>query len=102
MQHPSNYQLERFIRTSAIETSLVTFTAHARKRMRERHVNNAIVLEVLRRGSFPIPPEPDIKHSGLLCRMQRFVAGQEVAVVVHVNYPENGLVVVTVIDVGRG
>lgn len=70
--------------------------------MRERHVNNAIVLEVLRRGSFPIAPEPDLKHSGLLCRMQRFVAGQEVAVVVNVNYPRTDLVVVTVIDVRRG
>lgn len=48
-----------------------------------------------------LPPEPDMKHPGLLCRMQRFVAGMQVAVVVYVEYPATDLVVVTVIDVKK-
>jgi undecaprenyl diphosphate synthase len=46
--------------------------------MRQRHVNDPMVLEVLRLGSFALPPEPDMKHPGFLCRMQRFVAGIQV------------------------
>jgi hypothetical protein len=70
--------------------------------MRQRHINDPMVLEVLRLGRFAVPPEPDIKHPGLLCRMYRFVAGMQVAVVVYVEYPAADLVVVTVIDVRRG
>ena len=98
---PSDRQLERHIRQSAKDSSHVIYTAHARKRMRERYVNDPMVLEVLRMGSFTLPPEPDMTHSGLKCRMQRFVAGMHVAVVVYVEYPETDLVVVTVIDVKK-
>ena len=47
------------------------------------------------------PPEPDIKHVGVKCRMQRFVAGTQVAVVVYLEYPSPDLLVVTVIDVKK-
>ena len=70
--------------------------------MRQRQINDPMVLEVLRMGSFALPPEPDLKHTGLLCRMHRFVAGVEVAVVVYVEYPATDLVVVTVMDVKKG
>ena len=60
-----------------------------------------MVLEVLRRGLLVATPEPDIKHPGLKCRMQRFVAGVQVAVVVYVEFPATDLVVVTVIDVKK-
>ena len=46
-------------------------------------------------------PEPDMNHTGLKCRMQRYVAGVQVAVVVYVEYPATDLVVVTVIDVKK-
>lgn len=69
--------------------------------MRERHINDPMVLEVLRSGSLALPPEPDIRHPGLICRMQRFVAGVQVAVVVYVEYPATDLVIVTVIDVRK-
>ena len=101
MGSPSDRQLERHIRQSAKDSTHVVYTAHARTRMRQRHVNDPMVLEVLRLGSFPQPPEPDMKHPGLLCRMQRFVAGMQVAVVVYVEYPATDLVVVTVIDVKK-
>lgn len=69
--------------------------------MRQRRITDPMVLEVLRLGSFALPPEPDMKYPGLLCRMQRFVAGMQVAVVVYVEYPATDLVVVTVIDVKK-
>ncbi len=59
------------------------------------------MLEVLRKGNLALLPEPDMKYPGLLCRMQRFVAGMYVAVVVYVAYPASDLTVVTVIDIQR-
>ncbi len=47
-----------------------------------------MVLEALRMGRFGLPYEPDMKHPGIVCRMQRFVAGQEVAVVLYVEHPQ--------------
>lgn len=69
--------------------------------MRQRQINDPMVLEVLRMGRFARAPEPDMTQAGLVCRMQRFVAGKEVAVMVGVEYPVPELVVVTVIDVRR-
>lgn len=80
----------------------MVFTKHAQQRMRQRQINDSMVLEALRMGRFGLPSEPDMKHPGVVCHMQRFVAGQEVAVVVYVEYPQTDLVVVTVIDVRRG
>jgi hypothetical protein len=42
-----------------------------------------------------------MKNPGLLCRMHRFVAGMQVAVVVYVEYPATDLVIVTVMDVQK-
>jgi hypothetical protein len=70
--------------------------------MRARHVNQAMVMEVLRKGRMLRPSEPDIRFSGLKCRMEHFVAGMNVAVVVAVEYPAPDLTVVTVIDIRKG
>ena len=70
--------------------------------MRARHVNQAMVMEVLRKGRINLQPEPDIRFSGLKCRMEYFVAGMNVAVVVAVEYPAPDLGVVTVIDIRKG
>ena len=99
MRQPSDRQLERHVRQSAADSSHVAWTAHAQQRMRKRKISGAMVLEVLRLGVFGRPPEPDMKALGLRCRMDRFVAGVQVAVVVYVNYPAPDLTVVTVIDV---
>jgi hypothetical protein len=66
-----------------------------------RHITDPMLLEALRQGRITLAPEPDIKHPGLKCRMQRFVAGVEVAVVVYVEHPAPDLVVITVIDVKK-
>lgn len=99
MGQPSTRQLEKHIRLSAENTSNIVFTTHARQRMKERRINDPMLLETLRMGRLALTPEPDMKHPGLKCRMQRFVAGVQVAVVVYVEHPAPELVVVTVIDV---
>lgn len=96
---PSNRQLERHIRARAVDTGNIVWTAHSEKRMRTRRINRAMVLDVLRQGTFTRPPEPEIRGTGLRCCMGRFVAGVQVEVVVYVEYPAPELVVVTVIDV---
>lgn len=69
--------------------------------MRERHINDPMVMDMLRSGRLALAPEPDMKHPGLMCRMQRLVAGVTVAVVVYVEHPAPDLTVVTVIDVRK-
>ena len=101
MASPSDRQLEKHIKQSAQDSAHVVFTTHARQRMRQRYLNDPMVLEVLRQGVLATTPEPDIKHPGLKCRMQRFVSGVQVAVVVYVEYPATDLVIVTVIDVKK-
>ena len=98
---PSQRQLEKHIQTSATSSSNVILTKHARQRMQERHINDPMVMDVLRFGRLALTPEPDMKHPGLLCRMQRLVAGTNVAVVVYVEHPAPDLTIVTVIDVRK-
>ncbi|MBI5907630.1 MAG: hypothetical protein HY853_03470 [Burkholderiales bacterium] len=58
MANPSNHQLERHIRQSSAESSNVAFVKHALGQMHARHVNQAMVMEVLRMGRMHKPPEP--------------------------------------------
>jgi len=95
---PSLPQLQAWIRAQATDSSRVFFTKHARTRMRQRGVTHMMALEVLQQGVITQPPEPDLRFTGLKCRMQRLVCGMSVAVVVYVEYPAPDLVVVTVID----
>lgn len=98
MAEPSKQQLEKHIRTCALDTSNVFLTTHARERMYERGATPAIVYEVLQSGLLNGEPEPDIKHPGVVCRMQRCVCGDNWRVCVSVEYPQTDLVVVTVIE----
>ena len=98
---PSDRQLEKHIKQCAVDSAHVVFTDHARQRMRQRYINDPMVLDVLRNGVMAPEPEPDMKHTGVKCRMQRFVSGVQVAVVVYVEYPATDLVIVTVIDVKK-
>ena len=79
----------------------MAFVKHALDQMRTRHVNQAMAMQVLRKGRMHKLPEPDIRFSGLKCRMEYFVAGLNVAVVVAVEFPEPGLTVITVIDITK-
>jgi len=99
LANPSIQQLEKHIRKCASDDASVLFVKHAHHQMRARLVNRPMVMEVLRMGRIHLQPEPDIRFTGLKCRMERFVAGVNVAVVVAVAYPAPELVVFTVIDI---
>ena len=101
MASPSDRQLEKHIKLSAVDSAHVVFTNHARLRMRQRYINDLMVIDVLRNGIMAPKPEPDMKHTGLKCRMLRYAAGVQVAEVVYVEYPAKNLLVVTVIDVKK-
>lgn len=92
-------QLQSHIRKAAIQTINVTVTQHASLRMRERHITNAMLFDVLRNGVIKREPEPDIKHSGMKCQMERYSAGMNIAAIVNVEIPSEGLIVITVYEI---
>ena len=92
----SRAQLQRHIRNAATQTINVTVTHHASLRMRERHITNAMLFDVLRGGVIKKQPEPDIRHSGIKCQMERYSAGLNIAAIVNVEIPSEGLIVITV------
>ncbi|WAC72024.1 DUF4258 domain-containing protein [Roseateles sp. SL47] len=91
-------QLQRHIRAQALRTELVFLTIHAKKRMSERKVSMAEVLECLRRGSIRHPPEDDVKTGHLVCRMNWYGASRNLTTCVALADDEPDLIVVTVID----
>ena len=102
MSKPSDRQLERHIRACAADSANVVLTAHAEQRMKQRRITRPMLAETLTHGMLARPPEPDMRHPGVKCEVRRMVSGVNVAAVVYVEYPQPGLTVVTVIDVGEG
>jgi hypothetical protein len=101
LAEPSKHQLERFIRECAADSQSIAITTHAFNRMRQRKVTNAMLMETLRMGCIRQQPEPDMKFTGLKCRMERLVSGILVGAVVYIEYPTPELTIVTVIDLGE-
>jgi hypothetical protein len=99
---PSTRQLEKHIRLCAQITSNIVFVHHARDRMKQRKINDPMVLDTLRKGIIVREPEPDMKADGVRCVMERYVAGINVGVVVLVNHPAPDLTVITVMDIKKG
>ena len=91
-------QLQRLIRERSANAGVVFLTTHCRLRMRQRHVSLALLLDVLRQGRLRLPAEPDARHGSLVCRMEHFVAGRDLAAAVALSDDESGVLVVTVID----
>jgi hypothetical protein len=94
----SNSQVERLIRSIAVDGVRVFYTAHARMRMRQRHVTQEIVLEVLRQGKLVGVPEPNAGRGSLECRMERYCTGRQIGVIVAISDGDPDLIVVTVIE----
>lgn len=97
----SMHQLQRLIRGRSVDTGAVFLTTHCRVRMKQRHVSLALLLDVLRQGRMRRPAEPDARHGSLVCRMEHFVAGRELAAAVALSDEHPGVLVVTVIDLGE-
>lgn len=94
----SKIQLQRHIRQLAKDTARVFITRHARDRMKERTVLQDEVLECLRLGVIALTPEPDLKTGHLVCRMQRYVCGRNLAICVALDDNDPDLIVVTVLE----
>ena len=94
----SKVQLQRHIRQVAKDTSRVVITRHARGRMRERTVLQDEVYECLRLGVIGLTPEPDLKTGSLVCRMERYVCGRNIATCVALDDDDPDLIVVTVLE----
>ncbi len=93
-------QLQQLIRTRSVDTVRVVFSRHVELRMKQRQILRPEVLEVLRRGRLQRTPEPNPARASLECRMQRFVAGREIGVVVALNDDDPNVLVVTVLVIG--
>ena len=91
-------QLQRLIRERSREPARVFLTAHCKLRMRQRHVTLSLLMDVLRNGSMRRNPEPDLRRGSLVCRMEYFVAGRELAAAVALSDEDPGVLVVTIID----
>lgn len=99
MTRLSKPQIQQHIRRAALDSINVTITQHANVRMREREITNAMLFDVLRRGHLSREPEPDLRHSGLSCLMERYIAGINIAALVNVDFPSVGIIVITVFEV---
>lgn len=69
-----------------------------RMRMRQRHVTQEIVVEVLRQGRLAGTPEPNLARGSLECRIERYCTGRQIGVVVAISDDDPDLIVVTVIQ----
>lgn len=89
-------QLEKHIRFVARQTACIVILPHAKRRMQTRKVTIHEVYEVLRHGCIHRQPEPNPTKGSLECRMERYVAGRDCAVVVALSDENPNLLVVTV------
>lgn len=94
----SSPQLQRLIRERSGDPACVFLTAHCKLRMKQRHVTLPLLMDVLRNGSIRRNPEPDLRRGSLVCRMEYFVAGRELAAAVALSDEDPGVLVVTIID----
>ena len=98
----STVELERLVRKRASLTANVRLTNHVLVRMKQRHIAREEVFDVLSHGRLARTPEPNAAKGSLECRMQRFMAGRELAVVAAVSDDDPSVIVVTVIVLDKG
>lgn len=93
---------ERLIRRLAKKSEAVKWTHHVQVRMRARKITMPLVLDVLRNGVIHREPEISIKTGFRECRMERFCAGRNLAVVVAVEKEDAAsCLVVTTFEIGE-
>jgi hypothetical protein len=93
----STPQLQAYIKKESLDSSKVIFTEHAMVQMRKRKINMSCALEALRKGKINITPEMDFNSGDLKCRMEHYVAGCAVRVVVAISDDVPEVIVVTAI-----
>ena len=58
----------------------VVWTNHAQQQMKKRHITFAMATDVLCRGIIHKEPEQDIRTGHMICRMERYCAGANIAI----------------------
>ena len=66
--------------------------------MEQREITVPMALECLRRDVLRRPPGQNIKTGWYECRMERYTAGKNIAVIASVDEADPTVIVVTVID----
>jgi len=92
----SNVQLQGHIRALAADTAHIVITGHASAQMKKRYIGINEVYDCLRNGMIVRPPKINAEFGALECRMERYVGGREIAVVVSLCDEDPNLIVVTV------
>lgn len=95
----STLQLQRLIRTTAKDSGLVVVTEHAAGQMRKRRITRLEVDFCLKSGCLHRQPEPNLAKGSLECRMEAYVSGRNLAVIVALTDEDPSLVVVTAMKV---
>lgn len=92
----SDSQIAKHIRTIAKDSSCVFFTKHVKMRMTQRKITTAEVLDCIRNGTISRTPEETQDGQSLECRMERYVAGRNLGVVVALCDEDPDIILVTV------
>lgn len=95
----STSQIEAHIRSAAQESINIQISKHAKKRMRERKLTLPCIFEVLKKGRIRQTPEPNADYGTLECRMESYIAGHNIAVVVAVSDDDPTMIVVTAMHI---
>lgn len=90
-------QLEKYIRATSSDTTKILFLPHVNAQMRKRKITMDMALETLRRGKINLQPEIDNNTGDLKCRMEFYVAGKNVKLVIAISDTDPNLVLVTAI-----
>ena len=94
----SKSQLQAYIRSVAANSARLAFTDHALKQMKRRHITRDMAVEVVQRGKLNRTPEPNRAKGNIECRMEYFLTGRDVGVIVAVSDEEPDLIIVTAME----
>jgi Domain of unknown function (DUF4258) len=94
----SKPQLQTLIRTVSRDSSHVAFTKHVLLRMKERRITQDLALQVLQKGLLIHEPEPNLAKGSIECRMQKFMAGRDIGIVVALSDDDPDLLVITAME----
>lgn len=100
LETKTNGELQKLIRKSAEDTSLIVITEHAELRMLQRDIGLTEVYDVLRWGQIERPWHISEEHESVECRMERYVGGRNLIVIVALADEDPDLVVVTAMTDG--
>jgi hypothetical protein len=95
----SRSQLEGYIRNESLTSQNVFFTEHVNAQMRTRKITKDLVMATLQKGKIKRTPEPDLNTGDLKCRMEHYVAGFDIGVVVAISDDDPTLILVTAMHV---